>query len=81
MHQHTTPRKYLIIFIRLIGELLKEDIIQGLRIDHIDGLYDPEQYLQRLRTLAGDKTYIIAEKILEAGERVTTMANTGYYRL
>ncbi|MBL4675147.1 MAG: malto-oligosyltrehalose synthase [Mucilaginibacter sp.] len=52
----------------LITELVKEDIFQGLRIDHIDGLYDPEQYLQRLRKLVGDETYIVVEKILEHGE-------------
>jgi (1->4)-alpha-D-glucan 1-alpha-D-glucosylmutase len=51
-----------------IYELYKENIIQGLRIDHIDGLHDPGQYLHRLRNLMGDGCYIIAEKILEAKE-------------
>jgi malto-oligosyltrehalose synthase/4-alpha-glucanotransferase len=66
----------------LINSLLKEDIIQGLRIDHIDGLYDPTQYLQRLRALAGDDTYIIVEKILESGEELPQtwpiQGSTGY---
>jgi malto-oligosyltrehalose synthase/4-alpha-glucanotransferase len=67
---------------RLIGALLKENIIHGLRIDHIDGLYDPEGYLQRLRALAGDDTYIVVEKILEQGEELPhhwpIQGSTGY---
>jgi malto-oligosyltrehalose synthase len=68
-------------FHQLIAQLLEEDIIQGLRIDHIDGLYNPEQYLQRLRELAGENTYIIAEKILEPGEELPNwpiQGTTGY---
>ncbi|MFD0764371.1 malto-oligosyltrehalose synthase [Mucilaginibacter lutimaris] len=68
-------------FHQLIAQLLKEDVIQGLRIDHIDGLYDPEQYLQRLRKLAGDDTYIVVEKILEPGEALPAwpiQGTTGY---
>ncbi|RFZ94106.1 malto-oligosyltrehalose synthase [Mucilaginibacter conchicola] len=57
-------------FHQLIDQLVKEGIFQGLRIDHIDGLYDPEQYLQRLRKLVGEKTYIVVEKILEHGEEL-----------
>jgi malto-oligosyltrehalose synthase/4-alpha-glucanotransferase len=66
----------------LIGSLLKEGIIHGLRIDHIDGLYDPAQYLQRLRALTGDETYIIVEKILEPDEELPQswpiQGTTGY---
>jgi malto-oligosyltrehalose synthase/4-alpha-glucanotransferase len=68
-------------FHQLIAQLLNEDIIQGLRIDHIDGLYDPEQYLQRLRQLADDHTYIVVEKILEPGEELPAwpiQGTTGY---
>jgi (1->4)-alpha-D-glucan 1-alpha-D-glucosylmutase len=50
--------------------LYKENIIQGFRIDHIDGLRDPGTYIQRLRSLFGDTCYIIAEKILEAKEAI-----------
>jgi (1->4)-alpha-D-glucan 1-alpha-D-glucosylmutase len=53
-----------------LGKLLREKLIQGFRIDHIDGLYDPAKYTQRLRHLAGDSCYIIAEKILEAKEEM-----------
>jgi len=48
--------------------LYRENLVQGLRIDHIDGLQDPETYIARLRQLFGGNCYIIAEKILEAQE-------------
>ena len=48
--------------------LYKDRIIQGFRIDHIDGLKDPAQYTQDLRKLVGESCYVIAEKILEAKE-------------
>lgn len=52
----------------LLHTLYKEHIIQGLRIDHIDGLQNPTEYIERLRALFGDDCYIIAEKILEEHE-------------
>ncbi|NJK30125.1 MAG: malto-oligosyltrehalose synthase [Acaryochloris sp. SU_5_25] len=51
----------------LIEELVAEGSITGLRIDHIDGLYDPAQYLERLQQKIPD-TYITVEKILELQE-------------
>ncbi|QJW90436.1 malto-oligosyltrehalose synthase [Spirosoma taeanense] len=48
--------------------LLEAGVFQGLRIDHIDGLYDPGHYLDQLRELAGEDVYIVVEKILETGE-------------
>jgi (1->4)-alpha-D-glucan 1-alpha-D-glucosylmutase len=51
----------------LIGKLVDEGKFTGLRIDHIDGLYDPSQYLERLKEKTGD-TYITVEKILQPGE-------------
>ncbi len=53
-----------------IKELCEAGFIQGLRIDHIDGLFDPEQYLERLRTMFGNDFYIVVEKILEAEEKL-----------
>lgn len=53
---------------RLLHQLVKEDIIQGVRIDHVDGLYDPKSYLKDLRELLGEPVYIIVEKILEQQE-------------
>lgn len=65
-----------------IKQLLDEGIFQGLRIDHIDGLFDPTKYLMELRELAGDQTYIVVEKILEPGEEMPNywpiQGNTGY---
>ncbi|HEY9661908.1 MAG TPA: malto-oligosyltrehalose synthase [Allocoleopsis sp.] len=51
----------------LILKLVEEGKFTGLRIDHIDGLYDPTGYLNRLREKTGD-TYITVEKILQPGE-------------
>src|SRR5690606_889322 len=48
--------------------LHREKVVNGFRIDHIDGLNDPARYTQRLREVAGDACYIIAEKILEESE-------------
>lgn len=53
---------------RFIKELVDEGLVQGLRVDHVDGLFDPSQYLDELRKLAGNDTYLIVEKILEAEE-------------
>lgn len=50
-----------------INQLVEEGKITGLRIDHIDGLYDPTEYLKRLREKTGD-VYITVEKILELKE-------------
>lgn len=68
-------------FHHLIIELVKDEVFQGLRIDHIDGLYDPSQYLERLRKAAGVECYIVVEKILEKGEQMPQWpieGNTGY---
>jgi len=53
----------------LIAQLVEEGKVTGLRIDHIDGLYDPTEYLKRLRQKVGD-TYITVEKILELKENL-----------
>ncbi|MCI9871497.1 malto-oligosyltrehalose synthase [Arthrobacter humicola] len=45
----------------------REGLVDGLRIDHPDGLADPEGYLHRLREAAGG-SYLLIEKILEPGE-------------
>lgn len=67
---------------RLVAELLASGVIDGLRIDHIDGLYRPTKYLMDLRNMCGEDTYIVAEKILERGERLPKgwpiQGTTGY---
>ncbi|MFZ0429895.1 MAG: malto-oligosyltrehalose synthase [Acidobacteriota bacterium] len=44
-------------------------LVQGLRIDHPDGLRNPAEYFRRLREACPD-TWIVAEKILSPGERL-----------
>jgi (1->4)-alpha-D-glucan 1-alpha-D-glucosylmutase len=51
--------------------LMKRGLIQGLRIDHIDGLRDPLHYLERIREQAGD-CYLVVEKILDRKEHLPT---------
>ncbi|SDL17089.1 maltooligosyl trehalose synthase [Salinimicrobium catena] len=53
-----------------IKELVDEGLINGLRIDHIDGLFDPPGYLEQLREMVGKDYYIIIEKILEWDEKL-----------
>lgn len=52
----------------LIKELVDRGVFQGVRVDHVDGLYDPEGYLQRLRELVGPEAYVTVEKIQQADE-------------
>ena len=51
----------------LILDWLQRGVLDGVRVDHPDGLRDPLQYFQRLRTLAPE-AWIVGEKILEPGE-------------
>ncbi len=51
----------------LVLDWLKRGVIDGVRVDHPDGLRDPLEYLKRLRANASD-AYIVGEKILEPGE-------------
>ena len=51
----------------LILEWLASGVLDGLRIDHPDGLLDPEGYLRRVRW-ASPRAWIVVEKILEHGE-------------
>jgi (1->4)-alpha-D-glucan 1-alpha-D-glucosylmutase len=53
----------------LIFKLIEEGKIGGLRIDHIDGLYDPTQYLNRVKEKT-EQRYLIIEKILELEEEL-----------
>lgn len=71
----------------LIFHLYGEGIIDGVRVDHIDGLSDPASYCralrQRLEALAPqrpaaakqDRPYIVVEKILLAGEELPRLWN------
>ncbi|HDS9357568.1 TPA: malto-oligosyltrehalose synthase [Enterobacter chengduensis] len=67
---------------RLILELVHAGVVDGLRIDHVDGLADPLGYLHRLRQAAGPDCYITVEKILARGEQLPeawpVSGTTGY---
>ena len=67
---------------RLILELVHSGAVDGLRVDHVDGLADPKAYLERLREKAGADCYITVEKILGKGERLPAdwpvSGTTGY---
>ncbi|MGW2013884.1 malto-oligosyltrehalose synthase [Streptomyces sp. NPDC001927] len=51
-----------------IVELVRDGVIEGLRIDHPDGLADPEGYLERLREATGGRCWTVVEKILTGAE-------------
>ena len=54
---------------RLLLELVRTGKVDGLRIDHPDGLYDPAQYFRRLQERAGP-IYLLVEKITAGFERL-----------
>jgi (1->4)-alpha-D-glucan 1-alpha-D-glucosylmutase len=49
---------------KLLFRLLQCGILDGVRLDHIDGLLDPKTYLEQLRKKAGKEVYVVVEKIL-----------------
>jgi (1->4)-alpha-D-glucan 1-alpha-D-glucosylmutase len=60
-------------------ELVREGLVDGLRVDHPDGLVDPRGYLERLRKQGVGHVWV--EKILEPGEPLrdwATEGTTGY---
>ncbi len=66
---------------REIARWVQDGLVQGLRVDHPDGLADPAGYLQTLRR-ATDGAYVLVEKILEGPEQLpsswATAGTTGY---
>ncbi|HEX6247469.1 MAG TPA: malto-oligosyltrehalose synthase [Nocardioidaceae bacterium] len=55
---------------RLLLDLNHRGVVEGFRIDHPDGLADPEGYLRQLREATRVGTGIWVEKILEGEERL-----------
>jgi (1->4)-alpha-D-glucan 1-alpha-D-glucosylmutase len=55
---------------RLVFSLIEEGLIDGLRIDHVDGLFDPAGYCRKLREAVPRPIYLVVEKILTPGERL-----------
>jgi (1->4)-alpha-D-glucan 1-alpha-D-glucosylmutase len=66
---------------RAIRRWFDDGLVDGLRVDHPDGLRDPADYLDRLAKLT-DGAYVVVEKILEPGEPLpsqwATAGTTGY---
>ncbi len=66
---------------RLLLEMVAKGLVDGLRVDHIDGLRDPVGYLRRLRR-AAPSAYIVVEKILGPDEELPAtfevQGTTGY---
>ncbi|MFB7732942.1 malto-oligosyltrehalose synthase [Streptomyces sp. NPDC056112] len=64
-----------------ILQLLAEGVVDGLRVDHPDGLADPDAYLRRLHEATGGR-WTVVEKILSDGERLPASwpvaGTTGY---
>ncbi|MGP4085296.1 malto-oligosyltrehalose synthase [Streptomyces sp. KR55] len=64
-----------------ILQLLHDGVVDGLRIDHPDGLADPDAYLQRLHEATGGR-WTVVEKILSDGEHLPASwpvaGTTGY---
>lgn len=64
-----------------ILELLRDGVIDGLRVDHPDGLADPDGYLRRLHEATGGR-WTVVEKILADGETLPAAwpvaGTTGY---
>ena len=65
---------------QLVARLIAADQLQGLRLDHIDGLLDPMQYARRLqqlvRSVGGGRRkpfYVVVEKILADGETMPAL--------
>ncbi|KMQ49764.1 Malto-oligosyltrehalose synthase [Chitinispirillum alkaliphilum] len=75
-HQHVFEETHSFVL-----DLIDRGLISGLRIDHIDGLFDPESYLKRL-TERVPGIYLVVEKILEKKERLPlswpVQGTTGY---
>ena len=65
-----------------VGRWFSDDLVDGLRIDHPDGLAAPADYAGRLRELVGPQAWIVVEKILAPDEALDTAlpvdGTTGY---
>ena len=73
------------VFAASHGEVLRwvaAGEVDGLRVDHPDGLTAPGEYLQRLRAAVGESVWLVVEKILAVGEALPASwpvdGTTGY---
>lgn len=67
---------------RALQAIIDEGLIDGIRVDHPDGLTDPFGYITCLRELIGQDRWLVIEKILAANEpldpRLNVDGTTGY---
>ncbi|WP_051581174.1 malto-oligosyltrehalose synthase [Pseudonocardia acaciae] len=76
------------VFAAVHGEVLRwvaAGEVDGLRVDHPDGLADPGAYLRRLRAAIGPRRWLLVEKVLGVGETLPASwpvdGTTGYEAL
>ncbi len=50
--------------------MIEDGTLDGIRLDHVDGLLDPKRYFQDLRAACGRPFYLVVEKILAAHEQL-----------
>jgi (1->4)-alpha-D-glucan 1-alpha-D-glucosylmutase len=68
----------------LVLRLIRQGVVTGLRLDHVDGLFDPAEYFQRLQASCAEfaAIYIVVEKIFSNGESLrqdwAVHGTTGY---
>jgi (1->4)-alpha-D-glucan 1-alpha-D-glucosylmutase len=66
---------------RVVFELLADGSVAGLRVDHVDGLRDPQAYLNAMRAASPDG-YLVVEKVLGYDEPLPSVfpvqGTTGY---
>lgn len=69
----------------VVAEWVRHDLVDGIRVDHPDGLSRPAEYVERLRALVGPDRRVFIEKILGADESLDTTlpvdGTTGYEAL
>ncbi len=65
-----------------VARWVADGLVDGVRVDHPDGLADPVGYLDRLRALLGPRAWMVIEKILHPGEpldpALPVQGSTGY---
>jgi malto-oligosyltrehalose synthase len=58
----------------LVRRLAAEDVVHGVRVDHVDGLLDPLSYLRQLRAelegVSSARPWLVVEKVLDPSERL-----------
>ena len=62
----------------LILQLVRDRLVDGLRVDHVDGLLDPAAYLHWLRAAAGPECWIVVERSEAAPLAWPVDGTTGY---